>query len=153
MGRPTLGEPDVEYVKVRVGNETWVISRPSFEKMKYQKDGLSLGGVRKQGRDLVGNMCIAPVVHRSIPILPASFCKPEVGTGLVTSVPSDAPDDWISLKLIRSDEEAMSAFGLDPDMVRAIEPIPIIDTKGYGPMPAVELVEKLGYNHGRGYKI
>ena len=111
--------------------------------MKYQKDGLSLEGTI-QGRDLVGNMCIAPVVHRSIPVLPASFCKPEVGTGLVTSVPSDAPDDWISLKLIRSDEEAMSSFGLDPDMVRAIKPIPIIDTKGYGPMPAVELVEKMG---------
>ena len=29
-----------------------------------------------------------------IPILPATFCDPKVGTGIVTSVPADAPFDY-----------------------------------------------------------
>jgi leucyl-tRNA synthetase len=135
--------PDVEYVKVRKGDETWVISLPSFEKMKFQKEGLELVGT-VAGRDLVGRMAIAPVIHREIPVLPASFAKPEVGTGLVTSVPSDAPDDWISLKILQEDDAALVSFNLDPQMVRAIKPVAIIDTKGYGPLPAVEMIEKLG---------
>ncbi|WP_019176906.1 leucine--tRNA ligase [Methanomassiliicoccus luminyensis] len=135
--------PDVEYVKIRRGDETWVISRPSFEKMKYQKDGLEIVGT-VAGADLIGKMALAPVIHRQIPVLPASFAKPEVGTGLVTSVPSDAPDDWISLKILQDDDAALAKYHLDPETVKAIKPIPIIETKGYGPLPAVEMIERLG---------
>lgn len=135
--------PDVQYQKVRSGDETWVVSHEAFEKMRYQKDGLELVGSIK-GRELVGRKCLAPVIHREIPVLPAGFCDPDVGTGLVTSVPSDAPDDWIALKNLQDDEAAMSEFGLEADEVHAIRPIPIIDTKGWGPLPAVEIVEKMG---------
>jgi len=139
--------PGIEYVKVRRGDETWVISRPSYEKMLYQKDGLELIG-SMNGSELIGKEAIAPVIHRPIPVLPASFVKPEVGTGLVTSVPSDAPDDWMALLLLQNDEQTMAQYGIDPERVRAIRPIPIIDTKGYGPMPAVELIERTGITDG-----
>jgi leucyl-tRNA synthetase len=135
--------PDVEYVKVRRKREVWVISRPSYDKMRYQKDDLELDGTIN-GADLIGRTCVAPVIHREILVLPATFCRPDVGTGLVTSVPSAAPDDWISLKLLQADEAEMAKYGLDPDRVRAIRPIPIIETKGYGPLPAVEMIDKLG---------
>lgn len=135
--------PDVEYAKVRRGEEVWVISQPSYEKMRYQKDDLEMIGT-VSGRELIGMKCVAPVIHREIPVLPAGFCKPEVGTGLVTSVPSDAPDDWMALLALQKDEAAMKEFGLDPDTVRNIRPIAIIDTKGYGPLPAVEMIEMMG---------
>ncbi|MDD1770324.1 MAG: leucine--tRNA ligase [Methanomassiliicoccales archaeon] len=135
--------PEVDYVKVRSGDETWVLSRPAFEKLGWQKDGLEDVGTIS-GRELVGAKCVAPVIHREILVLPAEFCDPEVGTGLVTSVPSDAPDDWIALKNLQDDAERMGSFGLNPEEVRAINPIPIIDTKGWGPLPAVEIVEKMG---------
>ena len=135
--------PDVEYVKVKVNDEIWVISPQSFEKMKLQKDGLELVGT-VAGRELIGKTATAPVIHREIPVLPAKFCKPDVGTGLVTSVPSDAPDDWISLRLLKDNEEMLKEYGLDPAMVKAIKVIPIIETKGYGPFPAAELIEKMG---------
>ena len=136
-------DPDLEYLKVRKGDETWVISEPAYEKMRYQKDGLELVG-RIMGGEMMGWKCIAPVIHREIPVLPASFIDPQVGTGLVTSVPSDAPDDYVALKMLQRDEALLRSYGLDPDEVRAIKAIAIIDTKGYGPMPGVELVEKLG---------
>ena len=137
--------PEVEYVKVRRNDEIWVVSRPSYDKMRYQKDGLEIVG-KVPGTDLIGRVCIAPVIHREIPVLPATFVKPEVGTGLVTSVPSDAPDDWMALKLLQADEEAMARYGLDPNMVRSIAPIPIIETKGYGPLPAVEMIDRTGHH-------
>ncbi|MEM0449497.1 MAG: leucine--tRNA ligase [Methanomassiliicoccales archaeon] len=135
--------PEVNYVKIRVGDETWVVSREAYEKLTYQKEGLKILG-ELRGRDLIGVHCVAPVIHREIMVLPAGFCDPNVGTGLVTSVPSDAPDDWIALKNLQEDPVAMASFGLIEEEVKAIKPIPIIDTKGYGPLPAVELVERMG---------
>ena len=135
--------PDVEYAKVRYHDETWVISYESFEKMRYQKDGMELVG-SIAGRELMGVRCVAPVIHREIMVLPAKFCDPNVGTGLVTSVPSDAPDDWIALKNLQDDMGTMTEYGLNVDEVRAIMPISIIETKGWGPLPAVEIVERMG---------
>jgi len=135
--------PDVEYDKVRSGSETWVISHEAYEKMRYQKDDLEVIG-KVKGRDLVGVKCVAPVIHREIPVLPASFCDPNVGTGLVTSVPSDAPDDWVALKNLQDDPDALALYGLDETEVKSIRPISIIETKGWGPLPAVEIVEKMG---------
>lgn len=135
--------PDVEYVKVKKGDEIWVISRQAYEKMKDQKDGLELVGT-VQGKELIGMRCVAPVIHREVPVLPARFCDPSVGTGLVTSVPSDAPDDWIALKELQENEELLKEFGLDPAEIKAIQPIPIIESKGWGPFPAKEIIEKMG---------
>ena len=114
-----------------------------MKKWCTRKKGLTLIGTIA-GKALIGKICQAPVIHRNIPVLPASFCRPEVGTGLVTSVPSDAPDDWISLKTLQEDDSLMEKYGLDKDMIRSIRPIAIIDTKGYGPMPAVEMINKWG---------
>ncbi|HTY47828.1 MAG TPA: leucine--tRNA ligase [Methanomassiliicoccales archaeon] len=135
--------PNVTYAKVRNGDETWVISKEAFGKLEHQKDGLEVVG-EVSGRSLVGAKCIAPVIHREIMVLPASFCDPNVGTGLVTSVPSDAPDDYIALKNLQDDAAAMAEYGLNPDEVMSITPIPIIETKGWGPLPAVEIVENMG---------
>ncbi|MCJ7516346.1 MAG: leucine--tRNA ligase [Methanomassiliicoccales archaeon] len=135
--------PEVEYVKVAKDGETWVISRPSYEKMRYQMDGLTIIDTI-QGKKLVGKKCIAPVIHREIPVLPASFCDPNVGTGLVTSVPSDAPDDWIALRMLQENDVLLLEYGLRPEDVREIRPIPIIDSKGWGPLPAVEITRRMG---------
>jgi len=144
--------PDVEYVKVRSDGETWVMSRPAYKKMKHQKDGLELVGTIS-GRDLTGMRCVAPVIHREILVLPALFCDPNVGSGLVTSVPSDAPDDWIALKELQEDERKLAEFDLDPQDVRAIRPIPIIESKGWGPLPAQEIVERMGITGSGDFKL
>ncbi|MFP4546111.1 MAG: leucine--tRNA ligase, partial [Methanomassiliicoccales archaeon] len=135
--------PDADYLKVRKGQETWVISRPAYQKMVHQKDDMEVLDTIP-GKDLIGMWCEAPVIHREIPVLPARFVDPQVGSGLVTSVPSDAPDDWISLKELKEDMDLLEEFDLDPQMIRSIEPIPIIDSKGFGPLPAKEIIEQMG---------
>ncbi len=101
--------PEVEYVKVVCGDEIWVMSRPCLDKMQYQKDRLKEVGT-VPGTELIGRMCTAPMTGREIICLPATFCDPNVGTGLVVSVPSDAPDDWVALACSRRTRSSASAM-------------------------------------------
>ncbi|MCD6523095.1 MAG: leucine--tRNA ligase [Candidatus Diapherotrites archaeon] len=135
--------PEVTYVKIAIGDEKWIVSKECAENLKYQgRDVKVLEEI--PGKDLVGKTCLAPGIEREIPILPSYFPDPAVGSGLVTSVPSDAPYDYIALEDLKKDEELMRRFGLDPERVRAIKLIPIIKSKGYDEFPAKEIVERMG---------
>ncbi|MCK5038514.1 MAG: leucine--tRNA ligase [Thermoplasmata archaeon] len=135
--------PDVEYVRARVNGEVWILSPEGAEKLSFQKDSVEIIG-KVPAKDLIGKIVTAPVIDREIPILPSSFTNPDYGTGLVTSVPSDAPYDWIALLDLMNDPATCEKFGIDIEMVKAIKPIPIIRSKGYGDNPGVEIVEKMG---------
>ena len=135
--------PQADYVKIRVKDEVWVVSEQAYFKLTYQMDGIEKVAEVK-GSELIGLRCIAPMIRREILTLPADFVDPAVGTGLVTSVPSDSPDDWISLRALQHDQAALSRYGLDPEAVGAIRPIAIIEMKGWSDLPAVEITEKMG---------
>jgi len=134
--------PDAEYVRVEVEGENWILSRDAAEKLKYQKDDVIL----KEDVDpktLIGHTAIAPGIDKEIIILPAEFCDPNVGSGIVTSVPSDAPYDYVALKAIQEDKEKCHKYNLNYDDINSIQLIPIIKCKGFGDFPAKEIVEKL----------
>lgn len=135
--------PDTDYVKIRYGEEIWVVSQPAADKLRMQFDGIEDFGMIR-GRDLVGWKCKAPMVGRMIPILPASFVDPEVGTGMVTSVPSDSPDDYINLKYIKDHPEEYIKYGINEDLIASINPIAIIDIEGYSELSAKDIVEEMG---------
>jgi leucyl-tRNA synthetase len=135
--------PSVTYVRAEVDGERWIISRECADKLAFQKDSVKVTGDVKAS-ELLGKRCLAPMIDREIPVLPSRFCDPNVGSGLVTSVPSDAPFDWIALEELKRDERECKKYGIDWEMVKAIEPISIIATKGYGKHPAREICEKLG---------
>jgi leucyl-tRNA synthetase len=136
-------DPDIEYRRAQVDDETWIASKEAFEKLNYQKHDIETRGF-VMGEELLGKTAIAPGIGRAIPILPSGFCDPTVGTGIVTSVPSDAPDDWMGLVDLKSDPSEVERWGLDPAMIDAIEPIPIIETEGMGTLPAVDICEEMG---------
>jgi leucyl-tRNA synthetase len=67
-------------------------------------------------------------------------CEPGLqGTGVVTSVPSDSPDDFQTLTDLRKKPEY---YGIDPAWV-AHDPIPVLKTAKYGDMSAPALVKQL----------
>jgi leucyl-tRNA synthetase len=72
---------------------------------------------------------------REIPVLPAEFVEPSVGTGLVMSVPAHAPKDYQALVDLKAKGNELAS---------KLEPIPIIVTEGYGSIPAKDIVEKMG---------
>lgn len=126
---------DCEYVKAQVGDETWVMSQQAADKLGYQKDGIKV--INKiNGEDLLGKKAIAPGIDRQIIILPSKFVNPDVGTGIVTSVPSDAPYDYMAIEDLKKTEDK---YG-----VKQIDLIPIIISKGYGRFPAKDICEKMG---------
>jgi leucyl-tRNA synthetase len=66
-----------------------------------------------------------------------------VGTGLVTSVPSDAPDDWISLYEVKNDPAMMSEYKLTKEQIDSAVPISIITMEGYGDFPAKDVIDQM----------
>lgn len=119
--------PEKRYAEIKVGSETWVVSEESVKEVEGQKGRAE---VRKiiAGRDLLSQSVINPVTGSSIPVLPAGFVDPAVGTGVVMSVPAHAPYDYAALK----------------DLGSSIKPISLIAVEGYGEFPAAEICERMG---------
>ncbi len=136
-------DPNITYVKANVGDETWIISKECAEKLKYQKDKIEVVG-EITGREMIGKYCTAPEINRDIIILPSKFCDPKIGSGIVTSVPSDAPYDWMGLVDLMNDDVACRRYGLNPAKVKAIEVISIIITKEFGDKAALKICEDMG---------
>ncbi len=120
--------PDVKYLKVKIKDESWILSKEAYEKLVYQINDVKLLNETIHGKELIGKTCEIPMINREIPILSGPFADPGVATGIVMSVPAHAPYDWIAL--VESKED--------------IKPITIIDVKGFGANPAKEVCDKLG---------
>jgi len=61
------------------------------------------------------------------------------GTGVVTSVPSDAPDDFAAFNEYKTDANKRKHYGIDEKWLEGIEVVPIIDIPEYGNTIAVKL--------------
>ena len=123
--------------------ELWILSEQAVAKLKEQKKDLNTIGKMK-GSEIIGKTGMAPAIHRDIPVLPSHFCDPGKGTGIVTSVPSDAPDDYMGLYDLQNNPEECEKYGLDPEEIKKIQAIPIIESAEWGTNPAVRICEKMG---------
>lgn len=96
------------------------------------------------GDELLGLPLKAPLAKYekvyTLPLLTISMGK---GTGVVTSVPSDAPDDYVALKALQDKPDFRAKYDISDDMVAPYEVVPIISIEGYGDASAVYMCEKL----------
>jgi leucyl-tRNA synthetase len=135
--------PDAAYVRATVDGEAWVLSADAVEKFRLQDRDVEVVE-RFEGSRLVGREVTNPVTGDAVPVLPATFVDPDNATGVVMSVPAHSPDDYVALQEATADPERMRAYGVDPESVAAIEPVPILDIEGYGEVPARTAVEEGG---------
>lgn len=138
-----LVDPEGEYVRATVDGEEWIISRDAVTKLEHQDHDVSIEDELK-GEELVGREVMNPVTGDTIMLLPATFVDTGSASGIVMSVPAHAPYDWISLQDIKERADDLEEYGIDPETVRNIEPISIIDVEGYGEYPAQEACEAYG---------
>ena len=136
-------DPDVPYVVAQFGEERWILNELAVKKLGEQGRDVAIES-RIRGAELIGKDAIAPAINRAIPVLPGAFIDQGRGTGIVTSVPSDAPDDYVALRDLQGNDALLAKHHLDPERVRAIKPVPIIRTPGWGSLPGVEIVERMG---------
>jgi leucyl-tRNA synthetase len=135
--------PDAAYVEAKVNGENWIISQEAAEKLREQERTVTVKRVFK-GRELIGKTFENPITKAKFPILPGWFVDPKQATGVVYSVPAHAPYDWLALKDLQENPEALKDFGVDVETVKQIKPISIIKVEGFGEWPAVEIVEQMG---------
>lgn len=54
------------------------------------------------------------------------------GTGIVTSVPSDSPDDYAMLRDLQTKKGLREKYFVEDEWVLPFEPVPIIEIPGLG---------------------
>jgi len=140
--------PKITYGVFKVAeNEYYVITDRAAKNMAYQsifgKD--NFGKVEKVA-ELVGSACVGTLVNaplsvhkEGVRILPMDSVLPTKGTGVVTSVPSDSPDDYATVMDLAKKADY---YKIKKEWAE-LEIVPIIKTPSYGNITAKFLVEKL----------
>jgi leucyl-tRNA synthetase len=130
-----------------VGGDVFICSQHSAQNMAYQSIlphyGVASPIASFTGSDLIGLPLRAPhATYDTIYVLPLLTVSMSKGTGVVTSVPSDAPDDYRGLMDLKEKAPLRSKFGVKDDWVLPFEPVPIIETPGFGNLAAVVACER-----------
>lgn len=142
--------PDIKYIAFETtrNNEVWIATRRAARNMSYQGFTAVNGEVKVvaevTGMELMGLQLSAPLTsNKVIYTLPMLTIKEDKGTGIVTSVPSDSPDDYAALTDLQKKQPFREKYGLTDEMVLPYKPIPIIEVPELGNLSAVTMCERL----------
>jgi len=134
--------PSAEYVIARVDGERWIVSPHAVRELRDQDHEVIEEDVI-MGRQLIGRYVINPITNWRVPVLPATFVDPDLGTGVVMSVPAHAPYDYVALEELKRRPELLKEYDVDPSVVEEIKPVSIIRLEGYGDYPAIKVVKDM----------
>eukprot|EP01105_Mastigella_eilhardi_P024714 TRINITY_DN64_c0_g4_i1.p1 TRINITY_DN64_c0_g4~~TRINITY_DN64_c0_g4_i1.p1 ORF type:complete len:1079 (-),score=347.02 TRINITY_DN64_c0_g4_i1:3286-6522(-) len=130
--------PELKYGAFAAGNnEVFICTFRAARNFAFQGFSEEPGKVKclleLTGADLMGLPLKAPLT--SYPIvytLPMLTIQPDKGTGVVTSVPSDSPDDYMNFMQLKTKPEYCKKLGIKEEWIMPFEVIPIIDVPEYG---------------------
>ena len=112
------------------------------EMTKVDYEYPSLANVK--GQELIGKKVKAPMTsYEYVYVLPLPTISMTKGTAVVTSVPSDAPNDYAMLIDLQKKEGLRKIMGVELEWVQGFDPIPLIDVPGMGDLCAKTAVEEL----------
>jgi len=121
--------PTISYIRASIDDIQWILSREAAEKLRIQDYKVEILEELHPG-SLVGERASHPLCGE-VPILPADFVDPDVGSGIVMSVPAHAPFDYIALRDLQRQGKYLD-----------IKPISLLTAEGYGEFPAKDAVER-----------
>ncbi|XP_068628221.1 leucine--tRNA ligase, cytoplasmic [Battus philenor] len=141
--------PEIKYIAFETVNDgIFICTRRAARNMSYQgftgKDGEFKIELEIIGQNLLGIALKSPLTcYEKIYSLPMLTIKEDKGTGIVTSVPSDSPDDYAALVDLQKKAAFREKYGIKDEMVLPFKPVPILETPEYGNLSAVYLYDKL----------
>lgn len=141
--------PDMKYIGFETANgDIFICTQRAARNMSYQgftKDNGVVPVVKElMGEEILGASLSAPLTsYKVIYVLPMLTIKEDKGTGVVTSVPSDSPDDFAALRDLKKKQPLRAKYGIRDDMVLPFEPVPVIEIPDFGNLSAVTLCEEL----------
>ncbi|OTF82933.1 hypothetical protein BLA29_010952, partial [Euroglyphus maynei] len=115
--------PDMNYIACKMNSgEIFISSLRSATNLSYQGLMAKFGQVdivaKLKGSDLIGAKLKAPLSsYEFVYALPMMTIKEDKGTGVVTSVPSDSPDDHAALTDLKNKEALRSKYNITDEMV------------------------------------
>ena len=138
--------PKGEYGFYEMANgEIYISSEHAMLNMAYQektivpKKAISL--LKIKGEELIGAKILAPLsIYKEVYLFPMETISMNKGTGIVTSVPSDSPDDYINLLMFKKNEILRKKWGITENMI--LEPVHIIKLEGFSDLAAKDVIEK-----------
>ncbi|ELK02948.1 leucine--tRNA ligase, cytoplasmic isoform X1 [Pteropus alecto] len=141
--------PDMKYIGFEVANgDIYICIQRAARNMSYQgftKDSGVVPVVKElMGEEILGASISAPLTcYKVIYVLPMFTIKEDKGTGVVTSVPSDSPDDFVALRDLKKKQALRAKYGIRDDMVLPFEPVSVLEIPGLGGLSAVTICDEL----------
>ncbi|KAG0328097.1 cytosolic leucyl tRNA synthetase [Dissophora globulifera] len=141
---------DIKYgiFKTRNADELFLMTERAARNMAFQNLSPSNGEIVKVadlvGRQLIGTTIKAPLsTYPKVYVLPMDGVLATKGTGVVTSVPSDSPDDFATLTDLKKKPDY---YKINPEWVASFDPVPIISTPTYGNLAAPTICAEMKIN-------
>ena len=133
--------PNHEYVRIRVGEQFWIVDKEAIVKLEHQFDDVEILS-EHTGKEFIGEEVITPITQKNILIAEAHFIDSQQGTGVVYSSPAGSPEDFMAL----TEAKAEGRLNQDVEVINTVESY---DKKGNkieysGSCPAEDKCRKFG---------
>eukprot|EP01012_Entosiphon_sulcatum_P061798 TRINITY_DN8766_c0_g1_i1.p1 TRINITY_DN8766_c0_g1~~TRINITY_DN8766_c0_g1_i1.p1 ORF type:complete len:1087 (-),score=221.84 TRINITY_DN8766_c0_g1_i1:64-3324(-) len=143
---------DGEYIGFEIiPGEVFIATARAALNMAYQEIGPLHAGQEPpalftiSGREMLGLPLFAPnAPFPTVYVLPMTTVSTTKGTGVVTSVPSDSPDDYTALMELKNKPEWRKQLGVKDEWIMPFEAVPIIEIPELGNLAAPSVVKSMG---------
>ncbi|KAI1002031.1 Leucine--tRNA ligase, cytoplasmic [Podosphaera aphanis] len=138
--------PKIVYGVFKVSDEEFYITTDRAARNMSYQGIFPQNGVYEKVAELIGSSCVGSLVNaplsfhkNGVRILPMESVVPTKGTGVVTCVPSDSPDDYVTVMDLAKKADY---YGIKKEWAE-LEILPVIQTPSYGNLTAPTLVKML----------
>lgn len=125
--------PRAEYIAIETKHGIFITSENAARNMAFQDftpTPKKYEIIQKiEGWELLGRKVIPPysLKYKTVHVFPLLTIKMNKGSGIVTCVPSDAPDDWAALMDMKKDAKARDQYYISKEMVEPFDVVEIIE--------------------------
>eukprot|EP00854_Cymbomonas_tetramitiformis_P006329 gene6329-7584_t len=130
--------PDGDYGAYQmIDDEVFIVAARAARNLSFQDKtevfGEAVCLLELKGSDMIGLPVKSPTaIYERIYGLPMLTILMNKGTGIVTSVPSDAPDDYMAMQDLKNKEPMRKKFGVEDSWIMPFVPQEIINIPEFG---------------------